>query len=67
MGVFLILLGEAAFFGSLVLLAWAAVTALGCYLFVVLYEEPGLRRRFGTEYERYLAEVPRWLPGLRRL
>lgn len=61
-GVFLVLLGEAAFFGSLALLAWAAVTAAGSYLFVVLYEEPGLRRRFGNEYERYLAKVPRWLP-----
>jgi protein-S-isoprenylcysteine O-methyltransferase Ste14 len=65
-GVLLILLGEAAFFGSLALLAWAALTAVGAYLFVVLYEEPGLRRRFGAEYASYLAEVPRWLPRLRR-
>jgi protein-S-isoprenylcysteine O-methyltransferase Ste14 len=66
LGVVLILLGEAAFFASLALLAWAAVAALGSHLFVVLYEEPGLHQRFGAEYARYVAEVPRWLPGLRR-
>lgn len=64
-GVLSILLGEAAFFGSLALLAWLAVTALGFYLVVTLYEEPGLRDRFGDEYERYVAHVPRWLPRLR--
>jgi hypothetical protein len=31
-------------------------------LFVVLYEEPSLRHRFGESYERYLRSVHRWLP-----
>jgi protein-S-isoprenylcysteine O-methyltransferase Ste14 len=31
-----------------------------------LVEEPGLRRRFGADYEAYRAAVPRWLPRLRR-
>jgi len=35
------------------------------YLFVVYYEEPNLRRRFGESYERYCATVPRWLPSFR--
>ena len=30
-----------------------------------LVEEPGLRRRFGAEYEEYCARVPRWLPRVR--
>lgn len=64
-GILLILLGEAVLFGSLALLAWAIVVAAGFHLAVTLYEEPDLRERFGTEYERYLAEVPRWLPRLR--
>lgn len=63
-GVLSILLGEAVFFGSLALLAWAALTALGFHLAVVLYEEPGLRERFGSDYDHYLADVPRWLPRL---
>jgi len=31
-------------------------------LFVIGYEEPTLRRRFGPAYERYRATVSRWVP-----
>ncbi len=64
-GVILILLGEAIVFQSLPLLGYAAVAWLVCHLFVVLYEEPGLRRRFGASYEAYWRRTPRWLPRLR--
>jgi protein-S-isoprenylcysteine O-methyltransferase Ste14 len=33
-------------------------------LFVVLYEEPALRRAFGADYENYCRNVHRWLPRL---
>ncbi len=49
LGVLFILLGEAAAFRSLSLLAWAIAIALAFHAFVVLYEEPGLRRRFAAE------------------
>jgi protein-S-isoprenylcysteine O-methyltransferase Ste14 len=65
-GILTTLLGESLFFGSVSLLAWTVVVAITVHLFVVLYEEPGLRDRFGSEYERYLVDVPRWLPRLRR-
>ncbi len=42
-----------------------AAVALGVYLFVVFYEEPTLRKNFGTEYEEYCRNVRRWLPRLR--
>ena len=32
-------------------------------LFVVLYEEPALRRRYGAIYSDYCNSVNRWLPG----
>lgn len=32
------------------------------HLFVIAYEEPSLRRRFGGTYEGYVRAVPRWLP-----
>jgi protein-S-isoprenylcysteine O-methyltransferase Ste14 len=35
------------------------------HVFVVLYEEPTLRRQFGESYEQYLREVPRWIPKLK--
>jgi protein-S-isoprenylcysteine O-methyltransferase Ste14 len=60
-----ILLGEALLMGSLVLLAYAAGIWLIFHLFVLLYEEPTLRRQFGEEYEAYCGRVPRWLPHLK--
>jgi protein-S-isoprenylcysteine O-methyltransferase Ste14 len=35
------------------------------HLFVLLYEEPHLRRTFGQSYEDYLRAVHRWLPSWR--
>jgi protein-S-isoprenylcysteine O-methyltransferase Ste14 len=60
-----LLLGQALVFGSPALLAYAAVVALDFHLFVVLYEEPTLRRKFGPEYETYCGAVRRWVPRLR--
>ncbi len=65
-GVALILLGEATVFQSVALLGYAAVVWLGFHGFVVFYEEPTLRARFGSAYEEYLRQVPRWLPRLGR-
>ena len=61
-GVVLVVLSEALFSGSLVLLGYAAFLAIGYHLFVRFYEEPTLRRLFGEDYARYVAAVPRWLP-----
>jgi protein-S-isoprenylcysteine O-methyltransferase Ste14 len=56
-----VVLGEAAVFGSGELLVyWLSVLA-GFHLFVVLYEEPALRRTFGDEYDAYCRNVPCWL------
>jgi protein-S-isoprenylcysteine O-methyltransferase Ste14/8-oxo-dGTP pyrophosphatase MutT (NUDIX family) len=62
-----ILVGEAMFYGSIALLAWAAVAWIFFHVFVVLYEEPTLQRRFGPAYETYLEHVPRWLPSRPRI
>ena len=35
---------------------------IGTTLFVLLYEEPTLRKTFGAEYEEYCRNVPRWVP-----
>ncbi len=57
-----VLVGETLFFQSATLGWMAAGIALGFHLFVVLYEEPALKRKFGSSYERYCSEVWRWLP-----
>lgn len=49
-----------------VLIATAAAVALGVHLFVVFYEEPTLRGKFGTDYEEYCRNVHRWLPRVKR-
>jgi len=47
------------------LIAWVAAVALGIHLFVLLYEEPALRRKFGADYGEYRHNVRRWWPRLR--
>jgi protein-S-isoprenylcysteine O-methyltransferase Ste14 len=42
-----------------------ASVALGLHLFVMFYEEPSLRGKFGADYEEYRRNVPRWWPRLR--
>ena len=46
-------------------IAVACLVVLSVNVFVMLYEEPTLRRMFGAEYEEYCRNVPRWLPRLR--
>jgi len=50
---------------NLRVMAWVAAVALGVHLFVVFYEEPTLRNKFGTDYEEYCRNVRRWWPRLR--
>lgn len=47
-----------------VLLAYWSIVFAGANLFVIGYEEPSLRRRFGEPYDRYTEQVGRWLPRL---
>lgn len=61
-GVGSIVMGEAILFHSLPLLETAAGFLIATHLFVILYEEPTLRRKFGAEYEEYCRNVPRWGP-----
>lgn len=61
-GVLCLLIGEAIFFASLVLALYAVIVFLWFHLFVVLYEEPNLRKKFGDSYRKYCESVPRWIP-----
>jgi protein-S-isoprenylcysteine O-methyltransferase Ste14 len=61
-GVVLVLLGESALFRSGSLLLYTGIWFLIVNLFVMLYEEPTLRARFGESYEHYRRSVGRWIP-----
>ena len=56
------LAGAALFYQSIPLLGYAGLFLLITHLFVVLYEEPTLRRTFERDYETYCRQVGRWWP-----
>jgi protein-S-isoprenylcysteine O-methyltransferase Ste14 len=60
--VFIVLLGESALFRSTPLLEYALGVAICFHLFVLIQEEPTLRRKMGAAYETYCNKVPRWIP-----
>lgn len=62
LSVAMILLGELLLTSSTGLLTFAAAWFVMVCLFVIGYEEPALRRRFGDSYERYATSVGRWVP-----
>jgi protein-S-isoprenylcysteine O-methyltransferase Ste14 len=60
-GVMSVILGQALYYGSSRIARYGCAVLAGFYLFVLLYEEPTLRRLFGQQYEDYCRKVPRWL------
>lgn len=61
LGVLTTVLGWVVLCRSATLAAYFVGVATLFELFVVLFEEPVLRRFFGSEYVAYSQEVPRWL------
>jgi protein-S-isoprenylcysteine O-methyltransferase Ste14 len=59
-----VILGQGLLFGNVQVLEYGGLVWLGFHLFVVFYEEPTLRRSFGSEYEAFCAHVGRWVPRL---
>ena len=56
------LAGAALYYQSVSILIYICLFFLITHPFVVLYEEPTLRRTFGDEYEAYFRRVRRWIP-----
>lgn len=61
-----IVFGELLLTRSPGLLSYWVIWFIAVNLFVMGYEEPTLRRRFGADYEAYMRRVGRWLPRLPR-
>jgi protein-S-isoprenylcysteine O-methyltransferase Ste14 len=49
---------------NILVIALVDLVILGVVFFVLLYEEPTLREKFGADYEEYCRNVPRWIPRL---
>lgn len=64
-GAGLVLLGAAMFYGSIGLVLYAIAFWSAAHLFVLFYEEPVLRNKFGADYDAYVATRRRWMPRWR--
>ncbi len=64
-GIFALNLGHFLWFGYWNLLTYTVIVFLAFHTFVILYEEPTLKGKFGEAYENYMKRVPRWIPRLK--
>lgn len=55
--------GQGLVLGSVRVLEYGLAAWLTMHLFVVFYEEPTLRRKFGADYEEYCGNVGRQSEG----
>ncbi len=62
LGAFAAVSGQALIYGSPVVLGYALVLAILFTTFVIVYEEPHLRKKFGDDYFVYCQRVNRWWP-----
>ncbi len=60
-----LLAGFALYLRSGAALIFCLPWLLLAHLFVIAYEEPTLRRKFGSSYENYCKTVKRWIPRFR--
>jgi protein-S-isoprenylcysteine O-methyltransferase Ste14 len=65
-GVGLAIAGQCLAFRSLSLVVWLALFAVAVTAFVVAYEQPTLRERYGASYDAYCRSVPAVVPRLRQ-
>ncbi len=59
-----LIFGQGLFFGNVSILEYGLAVWLGFHIFVLAYEEPTLRGKFGDEYKEFCAHVRRWWPRI---
>ena len=57
--------GQGLLFGSVQVLEYGLAVVVGFHLWVLVYEEPVLREKFGSEYDNYCKNVRRWWPRVK--
>ena len=62
LGIFLMLLCEALVFRSWAVASWLGGFVIGNLVYIPVFEEKGLEKRFGADYVTYRRHVPRWIP-----
>ena len=61
-GGIMILVGESILMESAAIACWALIFFIGNHIYFIFWEEPGLIKRVGEDYEIYMKNVPRWFP-----
>jgi protein-S-isoprenylcysteine O-methyltransferase Ste14 len=64
LGVLTMIFGQAVFLANRHIAIYGACAAAVMHLFVALYEEPTLQKKYGPEYTDYREQVGRWIPWL---
>ena len=64
-GVIFLLYAEFCITMSIALFLWFLIFTFINLLYIHYVEEPQLKKRFGASYEKYLEEVPCWIPKIR--
>jgi protein-S-isoprenylcysteine O-methyltransferase Ste14 len=59
-----VIFGQTLLLSDWRLLGYGALLWLFFHVWVVMIEEPTLKQTFGTEYESFRTNVPRWIPRL---
>ena len=59
-----LILGQGLFFGDVRVVEYGIAVWAAFHLFVLIYEEPTLRRTFGFEFEDFCTNVRRWIPRM---
>jgi protein-S-isoprenylcysteine O-methyltransferase Ste14 len=60
-----LIFGQGLLFGNVSILEYGLVVWLGFHIFVLAYEEPTLRGKFGDDYKAFCANVRRWWPRVK--
>lgn len=61
---YMIVLGEAILFESFNIFTYFLLLLVATTAYLILHEEPELRKRYGQEFIQYETSVPRWIPNL---
>ena len=60
-GNILIFLGASLILGHLLLYVYTLLAIMFFHMYIVFFEEPDLKERFGESYKEYCKKTPRWL------
>lgn len=65
LGGIILIIGFGFYENSISILLFSLLWILFANIFIICFEEPTLRKRFGTTYDHYCKTVKRWIPNFK--